>query len=848
MSDSSTPTQETYYAGIRFDRNIKGSSPDYGTPTIKYDGVIYPAGQTIEVQDNSTVEFRATPSSGFHLEYWKTTSGTQIQDPDGIYPYFVLGGDAYLYPCYAPTNPTFNKPIYLTTKGAAGTSNVNVSSMNGYYEYSVNTTVAENTVRFNGTGSVGRLPDGKVIRLKARVIDGYSIVFKVDGSVIPTNTLAQQIAGSQTSGIGSESSSTEAGERGSGLSTDSGDDTLVGSWRYADIQPTTGTTRMDLSVEYVADTQTYTVTTSPSPRGCGSASVTVIGSGVSSQSVTVEDGTTVKIVATPAAGYSFENWSSNASERPITTAEYTYQVHSNDNWTAKFTSSDTKITAVSEPTNGGTVNVTDNLNFNQTGTNVSISQSQTQAQMVTLTATANEDYTFQYWYNDNDRSQSIYDERMQVSFGDTDVTWIAKFLYTPQDTVNFKVFTSIDGVHPQYEAGNQNVNFSMSYKDTNGVMTDTIVGPTPQYIESLVETDQTGTYTNIKFGDNSPYYVTENDRTWRYDLTGYKYAVGYISGNSYSQDNVWDPITLVDNQWKLFLNTQGEREHVFTVSGFYTKTETFRVDTSVSTPSGSTSGITVSGSGMYSVGDSVTVRTSTTNTNRFRFECWYDILLDEVVSTDQEYTFIVNENTKLEARYAEYCQIQFSASPNNLGSVGCTQGSSTISSGDYVEYGEDLIFTCIPGSGVSVLNWLDGSVTIPNSSGLTEIQMRVYGNMNIRARLMETSKKLTVRSAGGGIVNVYLKDSGGSYNLIQPDEDTESTYTIPNGNDVRAMAIPSPRYNFESFTLYDSHDAIVETTTSTQLDIIRMVEDMSVSAVFSFVPWVSTLGTIIKVY
>jgi hypothetical protein len=251
---------------------------------------------------------------------------------------------------------------------------------------------------------------------------------------------------------------------------------------------------------------------------------------------------------------------------------------------------------------------------------------------------------------------------------------------------------------------------------------------------------------------------------------------------------------------------------------------------------------------MYSVGDSVTVTTSATNTDRFRFECWYDILLDEVVSTDPEYTFIVNENTKLEARYAEYYQIRFSATPQNLGSVGCTQGSVTISNGDYVEYGSNLMFTCIPSSGVSVLNWLDGSVTIPNTSGLTEIQMRVYGNMNIRARLMETSKKLTVRSARGGIVNVYLKDSGGSYNLIQPDEDTESIYTIPNGNDVRAIAVPNPRYNFGSFTLYDSHDTVVDTTTSTQLDIIRMVEDMSVSASFSFIPWVSTLGNIIKVY
>ncbi len=845
-----------YNVGVQYDStqprpSINGSNPNYGSAYVRYNGTNYGAGTSVTVLDGSTVEFYAVPATGFKLDFWYDyNTHAQIQDPDNHMAMTVNGSDICMEPSFIPNNPTYNRRVNVTTSGAAGTNNVNISSMNGYYSYDISTTVASKLDEFNGTNALGsrKLPDGKTIRVSAQEITGYDIVFRSGGQVLQSQQYIPVVSGGVSQG-------TQQGDRGgsvgeesnSGFETSSNDS----GWRYVDVTNNISSSTLAIEVEYVAQTNNYTVNTHSNPRTGGTATVTV--NGVESTSATVEEGTQVKLMAVPAAGYSFNSWSNGSSERPVYTNPYTYNVTSDDTWTATFTSTVTCITATVDPLNGGQVNITDGVigGFDQTGQSVTVRSTDTTMPKVTLTAIAATDYTFQYWYNSNDTEVIQYGDRLELEFGEVDEEWIAKFLYTPNDTVSFKAATSMtDGSTLEFGTGHQDVTFTMTYKDMNGVRDELQVGPQAGYADVLIENDGSDHFVDVYFDYSDRIRTVENGRLYRYDLSGFKYAEGHVNQTSSSHIS-WNNITLTDNRWRLFVNVTGsEREQLFTVTGAYTKTEVFKVETSIVTPSGMHSGITVTGAGEYANGETVTVTTSAQNTDRYRFECWYDTINDEVVSNEPTYSFVVDGNEKLEARYAEYLYVQYSANPTNLGSVSCTDLDThqSVTSGTYVGYGTELRFTCTPNSGVSILNWTNGNTTIPGSANQEQIDISLSGNINIRARLMETSKKIVVISTGGGNIGMYLKDSGGNYSLMTPDTGTDSTYTVPNNSAVRAVATPAPRYNFESFTLYDSHDAVIGTSTSTQYDIPGVSEDMSLSAVFSFVPWISTLGNIIKVY
>lgn len=853
-------SNQNYNVGVLYDSlnsqrpTIPGSSPNYGSAHLTTQGMMYPAPITVTVPDNTVAEFTAVPNPGFKLDYWYFY-GTGSQSQGNSIAVSVYGTDTIVAPSFAPDNPRYNRRITLTTSGAVGTNNVNVSSMSGYYSYDFSTTVAASQVIFNGTSVSDRrqLPDNQTIRVTAQVIEGYDIVFRSQG-----NPIASQVSVPMETGL-TGSATPQQGDRG-GDSSEIGGLVTSSSFttRYVDIPNTTTSSPLNIEVEYVSQTQDYTVTTKTNPRtGAGSTTIS-IGGVTHSSPVTVSDGTEVKIYAIPAAGYTFSNWTleNGSSERPVTinTNPYTYNVHSNDTWIATLTSSTTKITAAADPSNGGQVNITDNTagGFNQTGSSVTVRSTDTSANSVTLTAIAAQDYTFQYWYNDSDRSQQYYEERIEVEFGNVDTTWLARFAYTPNETVSFKSATSLtDGTDIDFGTGHQNVTFSVGYWDENGNKVEREIGPTAQFIEALVQNEGNDHYVSMKFGDSSPHRTVENGRIYRYDLTGYKYAEGYVTSST-SNNIVWQNITLDDDEWTLFVNPIiGDREKKYSLTGVYTKTELFKVETSISTPSGTHPNVTVNGAGEYANGSQVTVTTSAENTDRYRFVCWWDTVNDEQVSANQSYTFTLTENRKLEARYAEYLYIQYSANPSNLGTVSCrnTQTEEPVANQTYVEYGTRLTLNCTPNSGVSILNWTNGNTTIPGSANQQEISINVTGNCNVRVRLMETSKKLVVMVTGGGTVGIYLKDSGGNYGLVTPDTGTDSTYTIPNNGAVRAIATPnSPRYNFEGFTLYDSHDAVIGTSTSVQYDIPAVTQDMSLGAVFSFIPWISTLGNIIKVY
>ena len=131
------------------------------------------------------------------------------------------------------------------------------------------------------------------------------------------------------------------------------------------------------SVDLVAHfaISTYNITASASPYQGGSVS----GGG------TYQHGATVTLTATPKPEYDFVNWTKGVTE-VSTDATYSFTATENGNYVAHFNLQTYTITAMADPSQGGTVNGAGTYNRGAT---------------CTLTATASTGYTFVNWTKDD---------------------------------------------------------------------------------------------------------------------------------------------------------------------------------------------------------------------------------------------------------------------------------------------------------------------------------------------------------------------------------------------------------------------------------------------------------------
>jgi uncharacterized repeat protein (TIGR02543 family) len=133
----------------------------------------------------------------------------------------------------------------------------------------------------------------------------------------------------------------------------------------------TVTENRNLVANFQAQPQQYTINVSASPTNGGS----VTGGG------TYQQGQTCTVSATANSGYNFVNWTENGTQVSTNTS-YSFTVTSNRNLVAHFTTQNYVITAVADPTAGGTVTGSGGYNYGEN---------------CTLTATANAGYTFINW-------------------------------------------------------------------------------------------------------------------------------------------------------------------------------------------------------------------------------------------------------------------------------------------------------------------------------------------------------------------------------------------------------------------------------------------------------------------
>ena len=122
---------------------------------------------------------------------------------------------------------------------------------------------------------------------------------------------------------------------------------------------------------FQAQPQQYTINVSASPSNGGN----VTGGG------TYQQGQTCTVSASANSGYTFVNWTENGTQ-VSTNANYSFTVTNNRNLVAHFTTQNYVITAMADPTAGGTVTGSGGYNYGES---------------CTLTATANAGYTFINW-------------------------------------------------------------------------------------------------------------------------------------------------------------------------------------------------------------------------------------------------------------------------------------------------------------------------------------------------------------------------------------------------------------------------------------------------------------------
>ena len=127
-----------------------------------------------------------------------------------------------------------------------------------------------------------------------------------------------------------------------------------------------------LVANFTANTYTINVSANPSNGG------TVSGSG------TYTYGQNCTVVATANIGFTFTNWTEN-DNLVSTNANFTFTVTGNRNLVANFSTNAHTITAIAEPSDGGTIRGAGNYEYGAS---------------CTLTATANEGYNFVEWTKD----------------------------------------------------------------------------------------------------------------------------------------------------------------------------------------------------------------------------------------------------------------------------------------------------------------------------------------------------------------------------------------------------------------------------------------------------------------
>ncbi len=369
-------------------------------------------------------------------------------------------------------------------------------------------------------------------------------------------------------------------------------------------------------------TPTFTISASANPTEGGS----VTGAG------TYDLGEGVNLVATPAAGYRFTNWTENGTV-VSTNANYQFTASADRTLVANFTQRTYNVTATVDPDNGGTIS--GNNSPYTYGTNVS------------LTAIANPGFAFVNW---TDEDANVVSTNTTYQFAiDGNRTFVAHFeaeQYEITATVNPTQGGSVTGTGT-FNYGQQ---VSLSATPNEGY----------QFVNWTEDGNAVSTNANYSFTATTSRSLVANFQIYTYTISASANPVagGTVNGAGDYTHGQTVTLTATANTGYNFVNwtengsaVSTDAEYSFTATESRTLIANFTINTyTISANANPVAGGTVSGADTYTYGSSCTL-TASANTG-YQFVNWTSSD-GSVVSSNASYNFTVTSNNTYQANFTK---------------------------------------------------------------------------------------------------------------------------------------------------------------------------------------------------
>jgi len=526
---------------------------------------------------------------------------------------------------------------------------------------------------------------------------------------------------------------------------------------------------------------TYTVSVSNNPSSGGTAT----GGG------NYNHGAQATITASPAAGYSFVNWTEGGSV-VSTNASYTFTVNSNRSFQANYSQNTYTVSVSNSPSSGGTATGGGNyahgsqatitaspstgyafVNWTEGGSVVSTNAS--------YTFTVNSNRSFQANYSQNTYTVSVSNS---PSSGGT-ATGGGTFAHGAQATitaspaagyafVNWTEGGSIISTNATYTfTVNSNRNFQANFSQntytvnvsnsptsggtatgggnyTHGSQATISASPSAGY--SFVNWTEGGSFVST----NPSYTFTVNsNRSFQanYSLNSYRVSVsnsptsgGTATGGGDFTHGSQATVSANPSSGYSFVNwTEGgsfvsaNPSYTFTVTADRTLVANFsQIVYNVSITSSPTSGGTTNGAGPYGSGSTANI--IATPATGYRFVNW--TRNGAIVSTSANYSFTVTGNTTLVANFA-VASYTITTSVNPA-------GTGTASGGGSFNHGASVTVRATPASGYQFTNWTENGTEVSRTANYV---FTVTENRNLRANFSQIPRLLSLTGPSGTALN-----------------------------------------------------------------------------------------------
>ncbi len=379
------------------------------------------------------------------------------------------------------------------------------------------------------------------------------------------------------------------------------------------------TANRTLVANFTYVTPTYTISVSANPNNGGN----VTGDG------TYQEGQSCTVVATPAANYTFTNWTEGGTV-VSTNASYTFTVNANRTLVANFTyvPPTYTITVSANPTNGG---------------NVAGGGTYQQGQSCTVTASANTGYAFANWTENGNVVSTQANYTFTVNGNRTLVANFQMQSYTITATANPANGGTVSG------GGTFNYGQSCTLTATPATGYNFV-----RWTKNGQQVSTNATYT-FSVTESAAFVAQFQLQSYAIFVSSYPVEGGIaIGGGSYLYgDNL--TVKASANEGYNFISwveddnvVSTEANYSFTVTGSRSLTAIFELKTlEIVVSVDPEEAANIIGTGIYNYGDEVTL--SFDRNEDWAFLNWTEN--GEVVSEEMTYTFIATENRNLVANF-----------------------------------------------------------------------------------------------------------------------------------------------------------------------------------------------------